>query len=516
VSGASSGLAELLEARDDPMVATLRSAWLKGYAKVPRNAAAPLAMSPPHPRAVGSYGADLLRWARREHGFHPRWWQGLAITRQLEHDRKGALVWREIIETGPRRIGKSVRLRNTATWRTAHADLIGERQLSMLVSKDLAIGREIHRPSWEWAARQGWNVIRLNGAQEIESPTGDRWLLRAVNAVYGYDVCYGQGDEAWSIDPPAITEGLEPALLERKSPQLHLTSTAHVKASSLMRRRVVAALRGLDPDVLLLFWGAHPADDWSLLSTWKRASPYWTPDRRALISRKYNAALAGETDPEIDDPDPMRGWASQYLNVWPVLVGSSGSLIMPAWPYCATSELPGPPKALGLAGDPDGVWISVGACSTDVVPHLGPVKSAKSGQVLRSRISDRATLKLLAADVARIQREHHLRVVADAKGGLKGTIAERELKDAGVSIDWVGLEESIAAAKDLETVVEAKEVCHAEYPELDAAMEAAGWRNVGDRRLLARRSGEISMLEAVALAHWGASQSPASFFGGWR
>jgi hypothetical protein len=85
-----------------------------------------------------------------------------------------------------------------------------------------------------------------------------------------------------------------------------------------------------------------------------------------------------------------------------------------------------------------------------------------------------------------------------------------------VVVDWVGLEESIAAAKDLETAVEAKEVCHAEYPELDAAVDAAGWRNVGDRRLLARRSGEISMLEAVALAFWAASQPQASFFGGWR
>jgi hypothetical protein len=83
-------------------------------------------------------------------------------------------------------------------WRVDHADLFGERQLAMLVSKDLAIGREIHRPSWDWAQRNGWNVIRLNGAQEIESPTGDRWLLRATNAVYGYDVGYGQVDESWS------------------------------------------------------------------------------------------------------------------------------------------------------------------------------------------------------------------------------------------------------------------------------------------------------------------------------
>jgi hypothetical protein len=33
-------------------------------------------------------------------------------------------------------------------------------------------------------------------------------------------------------------------------------------------------------------------------------------------------------------------------------------------------------------------------CSSDAVPHLGPVMSAKSKQVLRVRIADRAALKL--------------------------------------------------------------------------------------------------------------------------
>jgi hypothetical protein len=62
--------------------------------------------------------------------------------------------------------------------------------------------------------------------------------LRAPNAAYGYDVGYGQVDESWGVDPQAITDGIEPALLERLWSQLHLTSTAHVRATSLMRRRL--------------------------------------------------------------------------------------------------------------------------------------------------------------------------------------------------------------------------------------------------------------------------------------
>ena len=222
-------------------------------------------MSAPHPRAVGSYGAECIEWARAEMGITLRWWQALAVTRQLEHDDDWAL-WsgarsstRDLAVSASRSACASLRM-----WRIANAHRIGEKQLAMLVSKDLAVGKEIHRGAWRWAEKKDWKVIRLNGGQEIEAPDESRWLLRADTAVYGYDVGYGQVDESWGVDPQSITDGLEPALLERLWSQLHLTSTAHVKATSLMRRRLVAALRNADPDVLLLLWGAAPGADYSL------------------------------------------------------------------------------------------------------------------------------------------------------------------------------------------------------------------------------------------------------------
>src|SRR5690348_5647015 len=98
------------------MLAVGECAWLSHLADVPENASLPLAMSPPHPRAVGSYGAEWTEWMRKTQKVEPRWWQQLAAARQLEHDESGALVYREIVESGPRRIGKSVRLRGTALW----------------------------------------------------------------------------------------------------------------------------------------------------------------------------------------------------------------------------------------------------------------------------------------------------------------------------------------------------------------------------------------------------------------
>lgn len=489
-TSADEKLAELLEQRGNPMAAAREADWLKRFRRKPKDAAYPLAMSGVHPRAVGSYGAEFRQWMKAEHGVTLRWWQDLAATRQLEHDADGRLVFREIVETGPRRIGKSTRLRGVALWRCdLGAERIGEQQLAMLVSKDLAVGKEIHRGAWRWADRKGWNVLKLGGAQEVESRHGDRWLLRAPGAAYGYDVGYGQVDEAWGVDPEAITDGIEPALLERIWAQLHLTSTAHAKASSLMRRRLVAALRDADPDVLLLFWGAHPLADFSLESTWRAASPHWSTDRLELVRRKYAAALAGEAEPEFDDPDPVRGWAAQYLNVWPgLLAGGGRRSVMPKWADRASTTKPPKPAALGISADLDGVWLSLAASSSrGELAHVGAV--------LRCRATEQRDF---IAEVRRIQRKREVDVAIDKKGPAAFLLPY--LKKADVQVTTVGLDDLTQGCADLEQGIENGAVEHGDHPELNDAVEAAGWRRVGNRRVFAADAGDISMLEAAALA----------------
>jgi hypothetical protein len=90
--------------------------------------------------------------------------------------------------------------------------------------------------------------------------------------------------------------------------------------------------------VLLLLWGAGPGVDIGDEATWRAASPHWSKERRDLIARKYAAALAGQDEPEFDDPDPVRGWAAQYLNVWPLLLGHGDDVVMPNWGSCSTTE----------------------------------------------------------------------------------------------------------------------------------------------------------------------------------
>ena len=380
-------------------------AWLEPFVTVPDDAAPPLAMSVPADDAVGSYGAEAVAWIEASQGIRLRWWQALAVTRQLEHRADGSLCHRVVVESAPRRAGKSVRVRGVALWRMAHTDLFGEPQLVLHTGSDVAICREIQRGAWRWCEEvAGWSVSRANGKEALETPDGDRWLVRAKGAVYGYDVCLGIVDEGWDVAPDVVSEGLEPAILERSSPQLHLTSTAHRRATSLMRSRLQVALTGEDPDTLLLLWAAPAGADPGDPEVWRAASPHWTEDRRRMIADKYAKALAGEADPQADDPDPMAGFEAQYLNRWqlrPAKVEKGDPVVsVDDWSALAVEPPTGAPHAAAVESwFGDGValalaWRVAGRAVVSVrdLPELGDVAPALAEAGYRGKVKVGASL----------------------------------------------------------------------------------------------------------------------------
>lgn len=299
--------------------------WLAHLADVPEDAAPPLMMSPVPDDAVCSYGWDgcshttgpAVSWGERHMKVKLRWWQQLSMVRTLEHRADGSLCFRKEINSAPRRSGKSVKIKVHACWRLEFGQaLFGEVQTAIHTGADVAICREIQRGAWRWAEGHSWTVTKGNGKEAIETPTEDRWLVRAQDAVYGYDVCLGMIDEGWDVKPDTLSEGLEPAALERSSAQILITSTAHRRATSMMRSELTAAMSLDDPETLLLLWAAPLDADPSDPEVWRAASPHWTEDRRKMIAAKYKKALSGQDDPEFDDPDPMKGFEAQYLNKW--------------------------------------------------------------------------------------------------------------------------------------------------------------------------------------------------------
>jgi hypothetical protein len=276
-------------------------------------------MNAPHPDAVGSYGPELVEWAAASQGITVRWWQGLSLVRILEHRADGSLCWEEVLISCSRRAGKSVVLRLLALWRLVFAPaLFGEMQLVVHSANTLRVAKEPMRYASAWARSHGLKVSTNNNNYSIEDiDGGHRWVALPVDNTAGLDTNMGVIDEAWAAKPEVVDDDLEPSLLERVSPQLLLISTAHRRATSLMRNRIASALDGEDSDrALILLWAAQPSDDLGALSTWRAASPHWSPSRERYVARKYAKAMRGEQDPEFDDPDPLAGFRSQYTNAW--------------------------------------------------------------------------------------------------------------------------------------------------------------------------------------------------------
>lgn len=333
--------------------------WIKPLLVVPADASPPLYISPLPEDATGSYGLSVrgrtpyptgaVAWIEHTQGITLRWWQRLAIVLQLAHREDGSLVYRELVESAPRRAGKSWRMRGMTLWRLEHGpELFGETQTILHTGSDVAICRQIQKAAWRWADSVGWTVRKSNGKEAIATPYDDEWLVRSQDAVYGYDVCLGLVDEGWDVKPDTVSEGLEPATLGRSSPQVYLTSTAHRRATSLMRGHITNALTTVNDKVLLLVWAAPADSDPADPAAWRAASPYWDDDRHEYIAAKYAKALAGEADPEADDLDPMEGFKAQYLNIWRLRATSKAKRGDPAVTpevWAAAGGASAPPRA---------------------------------------------------------------------------------------------------------------------------------------------------------------------------
>jgi len=299
--------------------------WLDKLRKVPEGAVWPRLMTYPHPRAVGTYGPELLEvHGRTTKGGRLRWWQRLAAYRILEHDADGVLVWAEFIESTARQLGKSVGLRALAWHRVLKGPQRWGEQLVLHTGRELGIVREVMLPAWAWAERNGLEASRNNlnpGISTEPHMTGSRWVIRAKNAAYGLGPGLAVVDEAWDVAGVTVDEAIEPTLVEQPSHQLGMFSTAHRKATGLVleRRAVMIAEIVRPTHRLLLEWSA-PADiDRSDPRAWRAASPHWSPNRERLVRSALAKVLRGESvDPE--EPDPIASFDAQWLNRWPNVI----------------------------------------------------------------------------------------------------------------------------------------------------------------------------------------------------
>ena len=188
-----------------------------------------------HPAAVVAAARDhaAARAPRRRHAVLPRGHRvGPAADREVGAAPRGLALWRMAL--GP--------------------TLFGELQTVVHTGSDIAICREVQRGAWRWAE----DVAGLDGQprptarRPSRPPDGDRgWSGRRTRSTATTAVL-GLVDEGWDVEARHGRRGPGAAALERSSPQLHLTSTAH-------RARDVADARPAWPDALTVDDGRDAA-----------------------------------------------------------------------------------------------------------------------------------------------------------------------------------------------------------------------------------------------------------------
>jgi phage terminase large subunit-like protein len=336
-------------------------------------------------------------------------------------------------------------------------------------------------------------VLTGTGNQSIEFHNGSRILFGARERGFGRGfkkVGILVFDEAQILGQNAIDD-MVPATNRATNPLIIYLGTPPKPSdpSDVFTNLRKSALDGESEDTFYLEFSADENASPTDREQWAKANPSYpahTPARSILRMRK-------NMTPE--------SFLREALGIWDG-TATVGVFAAGAWARRATKVAP--PEgvaALGIAADLDQVWLSLGAASEGDKRHLGAVKRVRADE-------HRAEF---VADVFRIQTERQCVVAIDKKGPASFLIPD--LEATGVQLTMASIDDFVQASADIKAAVEGGTVTHSSNPALDAAVDAAGWRKVGgDRRTFARRSGDISMLEAVTLALWGAQQNTESIY----
>lgn len=200
-------------------------------------------------------------------------------------------------------------------------------------------------------------------------------------------------------------------------------------------------------------------------------------------------SLAADRDSLDDD-----SFGRECLSIWPTMptLDMDSAFGKGKWQACEVDTEGGKPKAIGLAVSIDRAWASIGAASTaGERPHIGSIARRRgTGWVL--------------AEVQRIVAKHQCGVVVDGRGPASTLIDD--LVEAGIPVITAATEDYLQACADLFDSVQRGDVEHGGYDDLNESVGVAQKRLVSDRWAWARKTGDVSMLEAVTLALWGANQ----------
>lgn len=464
---------------------------------------------------IGPEVADLGQLC----GFFANPEQRLLLDGAFGFDKRGRLPFevvgiasRQNLKTGfliLQGLGKGVLLkRPTQIW-TAHRDGATDEafiEFEKLIDASAELSKRIRR------------TTHGKGDKSVEFTTGCRILFRARTGKGGQAMSADDIDldELFAVEPQHIGSFM-PTMSTRPNAQITQMSSAPHAASayqrSIMNRGRLAAL-GLaeEPRMVYAEWTTE-----RVVAKGPGGKPVFGPpsckqpdcdhalgrpgcicDDPALV-KLANPSLERSAPPSISweyvcsERRAMAEIIEMYfrermgVGEQPASVG--GAIAPVLWESRRSTRKPPKPKALGVAIDLDRTWGSLGAFGDN---YLGAVRRDRLGP-------------WLLEETERVAKKHRIPVGIDEKGPAASLI--EPLRGAGVSVHAFGTEDVVLACTEVYDGLVEGRYEHGDHDDLNDAVKVAGWRFINDRRVWARRGGDISMLEADTLAVWAAKKS---------
>lgn len=430
-------------------------------------------------------GTPLMPWQRHV----------ADVALELDPDT-GRLVYREIVLTVPRQSGKTTLQLAVMTHR---ANGFPGRQKIVYTAQTRLDARkkweDEHVPILERSAFRGlFTVRRQIGQEAIRWRNGSIQGLAAPSekAVHGDVLDLGAIDEAFAQEDGRVEQGMKPAMITRRDPQLWIFSTAGTAKSTYLRDKVEKGRElveaGITSGVAYFEWSAPPEADPYDRATWYGCMP-------ALGHTVQVEAI--EADAKTMDPPDFR---RAYLNQWPNEAPDQWLVISRAqW-----EALTGPPAErtppVAFAADmtPDMAYGSIGVAWRDRDGLL---------HVEIPRDDHRPGTAWMADRLIELYRTWPTcAVVVAAEGPASSLLAPLQAAlPKEVLLKPSAQQRAAATAQFYEAVTDAKSLRHLGQPELANALASARKQELGDQWWWARRGllADVSPLVAVTYAAWG-------------
>jgi len=479
-------------------------------------------------------------------------WQQHVADVLLELDPEtDELVYTDWTLTVPRQSGKSTLILAKASHRCSATGFFGEDQVIAYTAQTAKKAAEKFEKEYQRAIKRAPRLrarVRTGNMKvDIRYPNGSTFAVDSTTEKSGHGSVLDEGyiDEAFSQVDNRTEQALEPAMATRRNRQLGTVSTAGwVDASPYLLAKVKAGRAlveaGVRSGTAYFEWSApddaDPADESVWLGCMPAVHRHDCPEdcKRHTIRLSFIRSVYQKAVRENKIADFCRA----YLNQWKPKPREGEETAVGNWLACAIEPAEFTPLGLGVAVSKDQDYGSLGV--------FGLVADGREflGAQLRIPLltgADGESLEHLIDEAARIGQDYGI-PVAMVNGGPSDGLGARILvagalrlaeKKASkpVQVHEAKLGDYVIACKDLVEQVAVRKsqapgdpplpvIVHMNHPELNEAVLGSRWRSVGDgRRVFGRKVSEtdVSMLEAVTMARWGANQNSTAFFmGGWR